>query len=67
MDLTEFLNSTKNVQIYVKPANNRHLDPKSGYKETDLNLTWSIDNFDGQNFLVNNKFYNPLEVSPLLE
>ena len=47
MNLTDFLNSTKPIQIYVDPANDRHLDPESGYQETDLNLTWFIDNFDG--------------------
>ena len=67
MNLTDFLNSTKNVQIYVEPARDRDKDPESGYNKTDLNLTWSIDNFDGKNLLVDNKFNNPLKVSPLLE
>ncbi len=67
MNFSDFLNSTENVQIYVEPALNRHLNPESGYNESDLNLTWSIDDFDGLNLLINNKFNNPLEVSPLLE
>ena len=49
MNLAEFLNSTKNLLIYVEPANDRHLD------------------FAGQNLTIFNKFYNPLEISPLLE
>ena len=47
MNITEFFNSTNNIHIYVEPANNRHLDPESDYRVTDLNLTWSVDNFDG--------------------
>ncbi len=67
MNLSEFLNTTEHVQIYVDPAQNRHLDPDSSYKESDVNLTWFIDDFDGLNLLVDNKFNNPLEVSPLLK
>lgn len=47
MNLSDFLNSTKNIQIYVEPAKYRHLDAESSYKNTDLNLTWSVDSFDG--------------------
>lgn len=42
MDIVDFLNSTDILRIYVKPAEDRHLDPESGYKNGDLNLTWSI-------------------------
>lgn len=53
--------------MYVEPAENRHLDPDSGYNDTDLNLTWGVGSFDGRNLTMDNKFHNPLEVSPLLE
>ena len=51
--------------MYVEPAGSRHLDPESGYRETDLNLTYALESCDGQNLTFDTKFHNPLEVSPL--
>jgi hypothetical protein len=31
----------KYIDIYVKPANDRHLDSESRFNISDLNLTWS--------------------------
>ena len=47
MNLTDFLNSTKNLQIYVKPALNRDLDPDGNFQDGDVDLTWSVVDFDG--------------------
>ncbi len=47
MNLSKFLNSTKNIVIYVDPAKNINWDSKGGYNKTDLNLTYSVESFDG--------------------
>jgi hypothetical protein len=66
MDIVDFLNSTDVLRIYAQPAENRHLDPESGYKNGDLNLTWSILNFNKSVVYIKTLYKNSLLVSPLL-
>jgi hypothetical protein len=40
MNLIDLFN-LKYIDIYVKPANDRHLDSESRFNISDLNFTWS--------------------------
>ena len=66
MDIVDFLNSTDVRRIYAQPAENRHLDPESGYKNGDLNLTWSILDYNKTFIHIKVLYDNPLLVSPFL-
>jgi len=41
MNITDLFNS-QNIDIYVKPANNRHLDSEFNFNVSDVNLTWLV-------------------------
>ncbi len=64
MNVTDFLNSTNVLRIYVEPSDSRHLDQESGYKDGDLNLPWSINDYKDQILSINISFNNPTEISP---
>ena len=65
MNLIELFIS-ENIDIYVKPANDRHLNPESLFNISDVNLTWSPLNFDGRRLNIDTNFSNPTAISPLL-
>ena len=66
MNLLDLFNP-KHIDLYVKPANNRHLDPESRFNISDLNLTWSAKDFNGQRMQFDANFSKPTALSPLLE
>ena len=57
----------KNIDIYVKPAINRHLDPELIFNVSDVNFTWSPYDFNGKRINFDANFSNPTALSPLLE
>ena len=65
MNLTDLFNP-QNIDIYVNPANDRHLDSESKFNVSDINLTRSVQSFDGQNLNIDANFINPTAISPLL-
>ena len=66
MNLIDLFNP-KYIDIYVKPANDRHLNPESRFNISDLNFTWSLLDFNGQRMNFDANFSNPTALSPLLE
>ena len=64
MNLTDFFNPN-NIDIYVKPANSRDKDPESKFNVSDVNLTWSVQSFDGKKLIIDTEFKNPSAISPL--
>jgi hypothetical protein len=66
MNLIDLFNP-KYIDIYVKPANDRHLDPESRFNISDLNFTWSPLEFNGKRMNFDANFSNLRALSPLLE
>ena len=66
MNLIDLFNPNY-IDIYVKPANDRHLDPESHFNISGLNFTWSPLDFNGQCMNFDANFTNPTALSPLLE
>lgn len=65
MNLIDLFNQ-KNINIYVKPANNRHMNPETPFNISDVNFTWSPQTFDGRHLTIDANFSNPTAISPLL-
>lgn len=55
------------LDIYVEPAENRHLESTDGetFDISSLNLTWAPSSFEGKDLVINVKFKNPRAISPL--